>query len=94
MERTEAQQRRKQWRKLEIQAKRERDERVAHEAPTAKITHDVENIAAKEKELFEVQAFRERSLAIIEQKNNEAIEKAVNTNIHLYITVFMKKKYE
>jgi hypothetical protein len=77
MERTEAQQRRKQWRKLEIQAKKERDERVAHEAPTAKITHDVEDIAKKERELFEVQAFRERSLAIIEQKNNDALAKEV-----------------
>lgn len=95
MERKEAQLRRKQWRKLEIQSKKERDDRVLHEAPTAKITKDVEDIASKEKELFEVQAFRERSLAIIEQKNNDSIEKAVNSAllyslVHIYIIVCIR----
>jgi len=76
MERSEAQGRRKQWTKLQIQAKKERDERVAHAAPTAKITKEVEGVAAAEKAQNEVQAFRERSLAIIEQKNNDAVRRA------------------
>ncbi len=77
MERTETQVRRKQWTKLQVQAKRGRDERVAHGAPSAQISRDISGVAGEEQREAEAQMFRERSMAILEQKNNTKIAKRV-----------------
>ena len=73
MERTEAQQRRKQWSRLERQAKQMRDERVANKGPSAKIASDVAGTAEVERRTNEIQMFKERNLAVLEQKNEEAL---------------------
>ena len=75
MERNEAQARRKQWTKLEVQSRKERAERVAAQGPTAKISHDVSAVAEDERRLAEINEFRERSLATLEAKNNALLEK-------------------
>ena len=75
MDRKEAQIRRKKWNALEMEAKRARDERVKHGAPTAKISHEVMEAAQEEQRLHEVQMFKERSMAFLEQKNNDALAK-------------------
>jgi len=72
MERAEAQERRRQWAALVKEANKRRDERVANKGPTSKITHDVEAVAEEERRLAEVQMFRERSMAVLEQRSNEA----------------------
>jgi hypothetical protein len=68
----ELQSRRKQWRKLEVQAKKERGNRVDSMKPTAQILRDLKDAARDERRAAEAQMFRDRSLAILEQKNNEA----------------------
>jgi hypothetical protein len=75
MERTEAQARRKQWAKLEVQSRKARNDRVAAQGPTAQISHDVGSVAEEERRLAEINEFRERSLATLEAKNNALIQK-------------------
>ena len=70
MERKEAQLRRTQWAKLVEEARAQRDERVARQGPTAKISHAVEAVAHEERRQAEAQMFRERSKAVLEQKTN------------------------